>query len=363
MSNALNTVENLLRPFTGTVVLVGVVAAIVWLIYAWLARLGRRADHRVASALAHDTRWPVLVLAEAVTLATRVTELSPRPDVELVLTRFFTLVVIAAAAWLSIRTFDVAKVLLLERYRIDVPDNLRARQVQTQFAVLRTIVVIVIVIVALGAMLLTFDSVRELGVGLLASAGIAGIIVAMAAQPLLGNILASLQIALTEPIRIDDVVIIGGEWGWIEEITLTYVVVRIWDLRRLVVPISEFTQKAFQNWTRVSADLIGSVILYVDYSVPVAAVRKEVQAALEASPLWDRKVWNLQVTDTTEHTMQLRALMSARNSGEAWDLRCAVRERLVDFLQREYPGALPRTRVALASDPREPSAVAARTTP
>jgi small-conductance mechanosensitive channel len=204
-------------------------------------------------------------------------------------------------------------------------------------------------------MLMVFDSVRHFGTALIASAGLAGIIVGFAAQKSIATLLAGFQIAFTQPIRIDDVVIVESEWGQIEEITLTYVVVRLWDLRRLVLPITYFIEKPFQNWTRTSSDLIGSVFLYVDYHVPLAPLRQELQRILDQHPLWDRKVVVLQVTDTKQHTVELRALVSAKDAGTAWDLRCDVREQLITYLQREHPESLPRLRVSDASQESEPS--------
>jgi hypothetical protein len=196
-------------------------------------------------------------------------------------------------------------------------------------------------------MLVTFPSIREIGTSLLASAGLAGLVVGLAARPTLANLLAGLQIALTEPIRLDDVVIVEGEWGKVEEITTTYVVVRIWDLRRLIVPLSQFIEKPFQNWTRQTADLLGTVFVYTDYSVSVDAVRQKLLEILQLSGMWDGKVWGLQVTNATDHTMELRALMSAPDSSRAWDLRCHVREKLIEHLQNRYPQSLPQTRVHL----------------
>jgi hypothetical protein len=183
----------------------------------------------------------------------------------------------------------------------------------------------------------------------------------MAARPALSNLIAGLQLAMTQPIRIDDVVIVENEWGWIEEIRSTFVVVRIWDLRRLVVPLSYFLEHPFQNWTRTTSDILGTVFLYADYSVPVGAVREELHRVLQTSDLWDRKVWGLQVTDASEHTVELRALMSATTSGRAWDLRCYVREAMLDFLQREHPQSLPRVRAELHrhADPKDRNAAAA----
>jgi small-conductance mechanosensitive channel len=202
----------------------------------------------------------------------------------------------------------------------------------------------------LGFVLLTFERVRQLGTGLLASAGVAGIVLGFAAQRSLSTILAGIQIALTQPIRVDDVVIVENEWGRIEEITLTYVVVRIWDKRRLVLPIVYFIERPFQNWTRVSADLLGTVNLHLDYSVPVDEIRAECKRILDGTPLWDGEAWCVQVTETTEHCMVVRPLFSARNASDQWDLRCEVREKLVAFVQRNYPQALPRVRAEVADE-------------
>ena len=188
---------------------------------------------------------------------------------------------------------------------------------------------------------------------MLASAGIAGIVLGFAAQRGIATVLAGIQIAISQPIRVDDVVIIEGEWGKIEEINLTYVVVKIWDLRRLVVPVTYFLDKPFQNWTRVSADILGTVELHLDYSVPVDAVRQEFKRLVDASPLWDGKVCGVQVTGSTETTMTLRPLMSAKNASDAWDLRCHVREKLIEFLQKNYPGCLPRVRAEVTKCPED----------
>jgi small-conductance mechanosensitive channel len=222
--------------------------------------------------------------------------------------------------------------------------NLRARRIRTQSQVFRRIGIMGVGFVTLATMLMTFPNVRHVGVSLFASAGVAGLVAGLAARPVLTNLIAGVQIALTEPIRIDDVVIVEGEWGRIEEIAMTYVVVRIWDLRRLVVPLSYFIEKPFQNWTRATADLLGTVYIYTDYCVPVDEVRKELRRILETSGMWDGRVCVLQVTNSTDRAVELRALMSAPNSGTAWDLRCYVRERLIQFVREHYPESLPRTR-------------------
>lgn len=193
-------------------------------------------------------------------------------------------------------------------------------------------------------MLMTFPAIRQIGAGLLASAGLAGLIVGMAMKNTLSSLIAGIQIAFTQPIRLEDAVVVEGEWGWIEQIEMTYVVVRIWDLRRLILPLSYFIEHPFQNWTRQSADLLGAVTLNVDYTVPVEEVRKELRRIVESTDKWKGEVCALQVTDADKQTIQLRALVDARDSGTAWDLRCYVREKLIQFLQDKYPHALPRLR-------------------
>lgn len=254
---------------------------------------------------------------------------------------------IGAVAWLCLRLIDALVEVVGTRYRVDVKDNLRARKIETQVYLLRRITAVVIAFVAGSLMLMTFPAIRHIGITLFASAGVAGLVAGMAARSTLSNLFAGVQIALTEPIRLDDVVIVEGEWGSIEEIGTTYVVVRIWDLRRLVVPLSYFIEHPFQNWTRVTSDLLGTVFVHADYTVPVEEVRAELHRILQSSAMWDGKAWGLQVTDATEHTLQLRALMSAADSGAAWDLRCHVREKLIAFLQERYQCSLPRVRAEL----------------
>lgn len=247
--------------------------------------------------------------------------------------------------WVLVAAVQVGEAVALSRIDLTARDNLEARKLYTQIRVLKRIALVVVVVVSLAVVLMSYPRLRQLGAGLLASAGIAGIIVGFAAQRTLGNLLAGFQIATTQPIRIDDVVVVEGEWGRVEEITLTYVVVRIWDLRCLVVPLSYFMETPFQNWTRSSSELLGAVHLHVDYTVPVDAIREELHRILQASELWDGRVWNLQVTDARERTVELRALVSAADSAAAWDLRCQVREKLIEYLQRNHPEALPRFRV------------------
>jgi small-conductance mechanosensitive channel len=230
-------------------------------------------------------------------------------------------------------------------FPIDKADNLHERKVRTQFQYIRYILTFIIMFVGMAFIFRQFQSLQAIGTGLLASAGVIGIIVAFAANQTLGNLLAGFQIAFTQPFRIDDVVIVEGEWGRIEEITFTYVVVRIWDQRRLVLPISYFIKNPFQNWTRTTADIWGTVFLYLDYSVPIEKIREELNRIVSSSELWDGKVAVLQVTDTSERTITLRALVSARNASDAWSLRCYVREKLISFLQKKYPESLPLIRI------------------
>ncbi|TBR30737.1 MAG: mechanosensitive ion channel, partial [Reyranella sp.] len=230
------------------------------------------------------------------------------------------------------------------RADIDLSGDPLGRKHLTQVRVLRRVAATLVILVTVAAALMTFDSVKQYGVSLIASAGAAGLVVGLAARPLLTNLFAGIQIAITQPIRIGDAVIVEGEWGWVEEITGTYVVIKIWDWRRLVVPLSYFLERPFQNWTRQTTDLIGSVLLWVDYTVPVARIRAKLEEIVKTSELWDGQVVNLQVVDSSERAVQLRCLVSARTSPEAWDLRCEVREKLIAFLQDAYPGALPKQR-------------------
>lgn len=259
-------------------------------------------------------------------------------------------------AWILLRSVRVVQDYVLHHYDLTKTNNLRERKIRTQLAYIRQIVVALIIFLTIAAVLLSFSSLRRIGAGLLTGVGIGGIIIGFAAQRSLGNLLAGLQIAFTQPIRIDDAVLIEGEFGRIEEITLTYVVVKIWDERRLILPINYFIEKPFQNWTRHSAQLLGTVFLYTDYTVPVEAVREELKRLVKDNPLWDGKAVGLEVTDTTPDAVQLRALVSARTSGDAWTLRCEVRESLVQFISKNYPDSLPKTRAELERVPPPSSA-------
>jgi small-conductance mechanosensitive channel len=233
------------------------------------------------------------------------------------------------------------------RHDIGVEDNLTARRIHTQINILRRVSLVGVFLLTLGTSLMIFPAVRSFGVSLFASAGVAGLVLGFAARPILTNLIAGMQIALTQPIRIDDVLIVEGEWGWVEEITTTYVVIRIWDQRRLIVPLSHFIEKPFENWTRESAAILGVVLWHCDYRAPIAEMRNKLKELLYANKLWDGKVANLQIVDSGVSTITVRALMSARNSPTAWDLRCEIREQMLEWLRAEYPDALPRVRALL----------------
>lgn len=260
--------------------------------------------------------------------------------------------VIMLVGWTCVTALTLATDFYLRRSVIREGADPLARKHVTQIRLLRRATATLVTIITVAAALMTFDSVKQYGVSLIASAGAAGIVVGLAVRPLLTNLFAGIQLAITQPIRIGDAVIVENEWGWVEDITSTYVVIKIWDWRRLVVPLSYFLEKPFQNWTRQTTDLIGTVLLWVDYTVPVAPVRTKLEQIARESRLWDGQVVNLQVVDSNERAIQLRALVSARTSPESWDLRCEVREKLILFLQREYPGALPKQRAELVDVPR-----------
>lgn len=256
----------------------------------------------------------------------------------------FLVLLIILVGWTLILLTNHFAERAVRRHRLDVEDNLSARKFVTQARVLRRTVTIILGIFTAAGVLLTFESVQKYGAGLFASAGAAGLVVGLAARPVLTNLIAGLQIAITQPIRLEDVVIVEDEWGWVEEIFATYVVVRLWDWRRMVVPLSYFIEKPFQNWTRESASIIGTVFWYLDYTVPIGEMRAKLEELAKASPLWDGQVVNLQVSETEKDSIAVRGLVSARTSPQAWDLRCEIREKMIDWLQKEHPQALPRLR-------------------
>lgn len=258
-----------------------------------------------------------------------------------------TILIIFGFTWCLLVLMQIFKKIFLRQYDISKEDNLKARKIYTQINILVKIANFLIILLAIGLVLVSFESVRKVGVGFFASAGVAGIIIGFSAQKALGTLIAGIQIAITQPFRLEDAVVVEGEWGWIEEINLNYIVVRIWDLRRLVLPTTYFLEKPFQNWTRTSGDLLGSVFLYTDYTIPFDELRKELDRILETTDLWDKKVKVLQVSDSKEYTVETRILVSAKNSPTAWDLRVYVREKMILFIQKNYPECLPKTRIAI----------------
>jgi small-conductance mechanosensitive channel len=328
----------------GLPLLLGVIGHL--LVFRLIRKISRRSKNIVDDSLVKHCyrpfQWTIVVFVIRLALPTVFPDEIPTG-----LNHVLSLFLIAIVSWLLIKIVYVFEDFLISRFEIDAKDNLQARKIHTQLRVLKLIIVITVGMVALATMLMTFPKVRQLGTTILASAGIIGIVVGMAAQRTIGAFIAGLQIAFTQPIRVDDVVIVENEWGRIEEITLTYVVVKIWDLRRLIVPITYFIEKPFQNWTRVTADILGTVFLYMDYTVDLDAVREELQRLLKESELWDGKVCVLQVTNTSERTVEVRALMSAADASAAWSLRCHVREKLIDFIKTKYPQALPKLRAEL----------------
>jgi small-conductance mechanosensitive channel len=333
-------------------------AIIALLLYAAALALAGRltSEHRPFLRSAIDaTKGPIglalLLLAFAVALpATPLAEATTA-----VLARLLGLATICLLGWIALTVVHLGADLYLRRFHTDIADNLTVRKHVTQVRVLQRIMEVVIVLITVGFALMTFDAVRQFGVTLFASAGVAGIVAGLAARPVLTNFLAGVQLAVAQPIRIDDAITIESESGTVEEITLSYVVVRQWDLRRLVVPLSYFIEKPFQNWTRTGGELIGSVFLYVDHTAPVDAIRKKLREIVSQSALWNGKVVSLQVSDCKETAVELRALVSANSAAAAWDLRCEVREKLIDFLQREHPSALPRRRYEPAETASEKS--------
>lgn len=312
-----------------------------WLLFAVLRRVARArataAD--LVDAMRRPAAWGMPLLAVHGVARAREADL-----VTGALAHAAALGAVAAAVWLAVRLVGVLEARALRRHPIDVADNLDARRVHTQVHVLARTANVAIIVVGVAVALMTLPGARHLGASLLASAGLAGLAVGLAAKPVLGNLIAGLQIALTQPIRLDDVVILEGEWGRVEEITGTYVVVRIWDQRRLIVPLAYFIERPFENWTRRDTALLGAVTIWADYGVDVDAVRAELARVCEASPGWDRRVCKVDVVDATDRAIALRALVSAANADAAWSLRCLVRERLVRFVQATQPDALPRVR-------------------
>ncbi|TZG25848.1 mechanosensitive ion channel family protein [Sphingomonas montanisoli] len=323
---------------------IGVALAIDWAGMKLLRRLALRtpakADELVVERIAGPVRW--ILIAVALSFAQRGIEL--RPWAATLWQQLAGFVVPGLIGWLVIAIIQALADVTIIRNDITIADNLRARRRRTRVGILTRIAVFGVVFLTVCMMLLSIPSIRNVGVTLMASAGLAGLAVGAAAQPALKNLIAGIQMAFTEPIRLDDVIIMDGEWGRIEEIRLTYIVVRIWDDRRLIVPVSKFLEESFQNWTRSTAELMGSVFFRLDWSADIDRIRAKAGEIIAANPRWDQRFWNLQVTDMKEETMEVRVLVTARDASMAFDLRCDVREALIGFIACEMPGALPRRR-------------------
>ena len=347
---ALTWIKNLLDWLPDPVVallVLGIAMLLALALHQWARKLVRRAfagRYPYLFSTFTQTRGlsRLALLILAVMIAIPVAPL--RPDIAELLSRLLGIAVIGLIGWAAIIALHIAADLYLRRFRLDIDDNLLARKHNTQVRVLARSIDVLLVMLTLGAALMTFPAVRQYGLSLFASAGVAGIVVGLAARPVLSNLMAGVQLAMTQPIRLYDAVVVENEHGTIEEITSTYVVVKLWDLRRMIVPLTYFIEKPFQNWTRETSALVGSVIIYVDYAAPVDIIREKLNEILKCSGKWDGKTTALQVTDFTQGTMELRCLMSARYAAQTFDLRCEVREKLVEFLQKEHPEALPHSR-------------------
>ncbi|MDB5687656.1 MAG: hypothetical protein JWR77_2245 [Rhizorhabdus sp.] len=314
--------------------------AVMALLYRIAARTPGRADDLVIDRIARPMRW--IMIAIALSMAQRGIDLSGWAQA--LWQQVAGFLVPALIGWLAIAIIRAINDVATVRHDISVADNLAARRKRTRLGILTRIAVSAVIFLTVCMMLLSIPGVRSVGVTLMASAGLAGLAVGAAAQPALKNLIAGIQLAFTEPIRIDDVVIMDGEWGRIEEIRLTYVVVNIWDERRLIVPVSKFLDESFQNWTRSSSQLLGTAFLHVNPTTDVPRLREQLAEIVKTNPNWDGRVVGLQVTDLTFETMELRALVSSSDASKAFDLRCDVREAMMAFIAKEMPEALPRRR-------------------
>lgn len=315
-------------------------ALVLWLLRRLAHRSGALLGQSLVRHSDHPSRWIFPLLAVLSVLPG--VPLSPRAMSAL--EHITGLGLIAATAWLAILLIAITSDVLTARYRIDVADNLVARRIQTQFQIFRRILNVLVAVITVAIMLMTFPAIKHIGMSILASAGLASLVVGVAMKDTLSNLIAGVQIAFAQPFRLEDAVVVENEMGWIEEIGTMYVVVRCWDLRRLVVPLSYFLDHPFQNWTRTSGDLLAYAYIYTDYTAPIDEIRAEFRRICESTPLWKGKLCVLQVSNAKETTLELRALADVRNSSDAWDLRCLVREKIISFLQANYPGSLPRHR-------------------
>jgi len=331
-------------------------AILVLLIHRWIVgRLVRLAARRspFMQMLLERARQPSAAILVILALGAALPTVRLSYDWALAVGHVLLIALVLALGWTASKALDIGAELYLRRFRTDVGDNLLARKHVTQVNILRRAAQTLLVVVTVSAALMTIEEVRQYGVSLFASAGAAGLVLGLAARPVLSNLLAGVQIAMTQPIRIEDAVTVEGEFGWIETITSTYVLIRLWDLRRMIVPLSYFIEKPFQNWTYQTANLLGTVFLPVDHSAPVDRIREKLDEIVRASDLWDGTAATLQVTDASDNKMQLRVLVGARNASDLFDLRCLVREKLIAFLQTERAKDARDERTGEAGEQRE----------
>ena len=345
-------------PWAVSFVLLVSAVAVAWLLHAAILAAAQRILRgrrpyllSMLNATKNPARFGLLLFALAIALPTTPLE----PETRAVLAQCLLLATIFLLGWIATAALEIAATIYLRKFRLDVEDNLLARKHITQIRVLVRVLDTVIILITLGFALMTFDAVRQYGVSLFASAGVAGIVAGLAARPVLSNLFAGVQIAVTQPIRIEDAVTVENEYGWIEEITSTYVVIRLWDLRRLIVPLTYFIEKPFYNWTRHAANYIGSVLLYLDYGAPVDRIRQKATELVAQSKLASGKVTSVQVTNTRPDSIEVRILISANSAANTANLCAELREELIAFLQREHPEALPRQRSESIAVPRKDS--------
>lgn len=323
-----------------------VVGLILRLILSFLVKQANKYnEYSLTRSIVRRMAVPVNIFLPLFVLNFLKDELRLRHSQLIIFNKFSQIILTVSASLILIAIVKIVEDYVVYKYDLKKPDNLRERKIRTQLQFIRRIVNGLIIMLTLCLIFLNFDNLRKLGAGLLTGVGIGSIIIGFAAQKSLANFLAGLQIAFTQPLRLDDVLVVEGEWGRVEEITLTYVVVMIWDQRRLILPINYFIEKPFQNWTRIGSEILSAAMIYLDYTVPVEEVRKEFLNFVHKQPLWDKRVAVLQVTDLKERTVELRCLVSTNNAGQAFDLRCLVREHLLGFIQKNHPHTLPKSRI------------------
>ena len=348
---------NAVRAFFDKLFDLGVFAVLFWLFFRftrvlearlalWASKTSSKLDDLFVPLLGKSLR--VIVPVVGIIFALPILNLPPQYAA--VLAKGSSILLIVAVAIILFQAVGIGEKAVLTKFDITAADNLQARKVYTQIHVISKVVYAIICLFTIASILMLFQEVQSYGKSILASAGVIGVVLGFAAQKTISNLFAGFQLAMTQPIRLDDVVIVEGEWGRVEEITLTYVIIHIWDDRRLIVPLSYFIEKPFQNWTRASAQLLGSVFVWVDYTLPLDEVRAALKEIIEPNPLWDKRFWNLQVTDATEKTMQIRVLATSADSSKGWDLRCDIREKLIAYIQKNHPQSLPQFRTQISGE-------------